>query len=286
MAEREGEVTRVLKRVAQTIDRGKYDQALSELLHLSEKYPDAGDIRPQIAEVFLRRGESRAKRGKLKEARDDFERSLNWARKPGAYVAIAWQLLSEGKLDRADEVLNTALELDDRHGPTHEAIGMLMFKWEEYKEAARAFEQALGLGHGTPTLYRAVWDAYMRQDRLDRAHELICEGADRFPEDDSLQAAAGDSCVYARGDSGNARGYWERAAELNPANFGALFRLAADDASRGDRARALDRLKRCAALDLDRARRMWREDLESPMAKFRDVARDAEFRGALGWQND
>jgi len=41
MGEKEGGVTRVLKRVAQTLGSGKYDEALRDLYHLSEKYPDA-----------------------------------------------------------------------------------------------------------------------------------------------------------------------------------------------------------------------------------------------------
>ena len=114
MGERDGEVTRVLKRVAQTLGSGKYDEALRDLLHLSEKYPDAGEIRPQIAEVLLRRGESRARKGKVKEARDDFERSLRWTHKPAALVALAKSLMAEGKLEDADRLLNEALEIDDR----------------------------------------------------------------------------------------------------------------------------------------------------------------------------
>lgn len=286
MGNREGEVTRVLKRVAQTLDRGKFDEALRELLHLSEKYPDAGEIRPQIAEVFLRRGESRALKGKLKEARADWERSLTWAQKPAAYVALALAMLAEGKLDRADELLNAVLEIDDRYGPAHEALGRLFLRWQDYGEATRAFEQALGCGHATPELYRAVWETYMRVDRPDRAHELVMEGVDRFPESDLLQAAAGDSYVYAKGESAQAVPYWRRAAEINPSNFGAQFGLAAQAASRGDRAEALDRLQRSVALDLDRARRLWREDIASPLGKFADFARDQEFRKALGWQPD
>lgn len=286
MAEREGEVTRVLKRVAQVLDRGKYDEALRDLLRLSEKYPDAGEIRPQIAEVLIRRGESRARKGKMREARDDFERSLNWSRKPGAYVALAKTMIADGKLDRADEILNEALEIDDRYGPTHEAIGMLMMKWEEYGEAARAFEQALGLGHASPALYRLVWDAYMKLERLDRAHDLIMEGAERFPKSDGVQGTAGDSFVFARGDSAQARPYWRRAVELNPKNFNAAFNLAAEAASRGAREESLEYLRRCAGLDLEKARRLWREDLASPLKKFGDLARDPEFRRVLGWEND
>jgi len=228
MGERDGEVTRVLKRVAQTLGNGKFDEALRDLLHLSEKYPDAGEIRPQIAEVLLRRGESRARRGKVKEARDDFERSLRWTSKPAALVALARSLLQEGKLDEADRLLNQALEIDDRYGPTHEALGQLLLAWQEYAQAAKAFEEALGCGHATALLYRAVWEAYMKLERFDRAHELIMEGAERFPADDALQAAAGDSFVFARGDSAEALPYWEKAASLNPKNFGALFHLAAE----------------------------------------------------------
>lgn len=286
MAEREGEVTRVLKRVAQTLDRGKYDEALRDLLRLSEKYPEAGEIRPQIAEVLLRRGVSRARKGKLKEARDDFERSLSWARKPRALVALARALMEDDKLDQADELLNAALEIDDQFGPTHEAIGLLMLRWQEHTEAARAFEQALGFGHATPELYLGVWDAYMRLERFDRAHDLILEGVERFPEIDALQAAAGDSFLYAKGDSAEARPYWRKAVELNPKQFMALFNLAAEAAARGARTEALDYFRRCVELDLERTRRLWREDMASPLRKFGDVARDAEFRRLLGWEND
>jgi tetratricopeptide (TPR) repeat protein len=282
----EGEVTRVLRRVAQTLGDGKFEEALRDLLHLSEKYPDAGEIRPQIAEVYIRRGESRAKKGKLKEAQDDFERSLTWSRKPGAMVALARSLIAEGRYEDADRTLNAALETDDAYGPTHEAMGDLFMKWNEPKEAARAYEQALGLGHAAPALYRSVWEAYLRIERFDRAHDLILEGVERFPESDLLQAAAGDSFVYAKGDSDEARPYWEKAVELNPKNFGALFSLAAHGASRGERETALEFFRRAAALDLERARRLWREDMASPFRKFGDVARDQEFRRVLGWEND
>lgn len=282
----EGEVTRVLKRVARVIVDGRFDEALRDLMHLSEKYPEAGEIRPQLAEVYLRRGESRARRGKIKEAEADFERSLKWSQKPAALVALARAKMEEDDLDEADRLLNAALEVDDRHGPTHEALGQLFLKWEEYKEAARAFEQALGLGLATPELYKGVWDAYLRLERVDRAHDLILEGAEKFPDSDILQAAAGDSWVYAKGEPEEARPCWERAVALNPKNFGALFSLAAEAAARDDRDGALAKLKMCTALDLERTRRMWKEDLASPLRKFGDLAQDAEFRRVLGWQND
>ncbi len=282
----EGEVTRVLRKVGRTLDQGKYDEALRDLLHLSEKYPDAGEIRPQIAEVLLRRGQSREKRGKTREARADFERSLNWTPKAEALAALARSLMAEGKLDRAHELLNGALEIDDTYGPTHEAIGKLMLLWQEYSEAARAFEQALGLGHATPDLYQSAWDAYMRLEHFDRAHELILEGVERFPESDALQLAAGDSFVYARGESAEARPYWRRAAELNPRSFMALFNLAGDAAAAGKRTEALGLLRRAADVDLERAQRLWKDDLSQPLKKFGDFARDVEFGKALGLEAD
>lgn len=282
MVEREGEVTRVLRQVARTLDRGRYDEALRELMRLSEKYPDAGEIRPQIAEVLLRRGQSRARKGRIREARADFERSLGWAPRQETYVAVAETLLAEGRLEEAQKMLHASLEKDDRHGPTHAALGALFLKWEDWGEAARAFEQALGLGFASPEVYRGVWEAYVRMDRLDRAHELILEGAERFPQDGSLQAAAGDSWVLARGDLGSAIPCWEAAVRIDPRNFRALFSLAGAEASRGRREEALGYLKRCMALDPARTRQQWREDLESSWSRFRDVAEDPDFRRVLG----
>lgn len=286
MAKREGEVTRVLRRAARTIGQGKYNEALRELLHLSEKYPDAGEIRPQLAEVFLRRGQLRARKGKTQEARADFQRSLDWTPKVETLVALGRTLMIEGKLDRAHELLTGALEIDDQFGPAHEAIGFLLLRWQEYNEAARAFEQTLGLDHATPELYLGAWEVYMHLERFDRAHELILEGAARFPKSGALWAAAGDSFVYAKGESGEARPYWEKAVAINPKNFGALFKLAADAAGREDRVSALEYLRRAAEVDLDQARRLWKEDQQAPLRKFGGVARDQGFLRILGWGND
>ena len=108
----------------------------------------------------------------------------------------------------------------------------------------------------------------------------------RKPQKWSGQATAGDSYVFAKGDSAEARQYWERAIELNPKNFGAVFNLAAEAADRGERERSLVLLGRCATLDLDRTRRHWKEDMASPLKKFGEFARDQEFRRILGWEND
>jgi tetratricopeptide (TPR) repeat protein len=282
MADREGEVTRVLKRVAQVLGTGKYDEALRDLLHLSEKYPDAGEIRPQIAEVLLRRGEFRARKGRIREARSDFQQCLRWEHRPGALVALARFHLADGSLEEADRLLNEALEADDRYGPTHEAIGHLMSAWEEPKSAARAYEQALALGHATPDLYRGVWQAYLKLENLDRAHELVLEGAGRFPGSDALLAAVGNSFVYAKGASEEAPAWWARALSINPSNLEANFGLAAHHASREERSAALDYLRRCVAVDRERSARLWNEDAASPLGKFAAYARDPEFRRLVG----
>jgi tetratricopeptide (TPR) repeat protein len=122
----------------------------------------------------------------------------------------------------------------------------------------------------------------MAVERLDRAHELILEGADRFPDNAALQAAAADSFVYVKGERAEALPRWRRAMQLDPKCFPALFNLAAEAASQGDPAEALDLLKRCVELDLEKTRRLWREDLESPLRRFGDVAKDREFRRLLG----
>ena len=126
----------------------------------------------------------------------------------------------------------------------------------------------------------------MKLERPDRAHDLILEGVDKFPENDIVQAMAGDSFVFAKGDSAEARPYWEKAVLINPKNFGALFNLAAEAASRQDREVALGFLGRCAVQDLERTRKLWKDDMASPLKKFGGYSRDQDFRRALGWEND
>lgn len=274
---KEGEVTRTIRRARQVLDEGKYDEALRTLLHLGEKYPEAGEIKPEIAQVLLRRGKSRLGKGKTREGRADVEHSLDWAVLPEAIVQLARVSLEEGKLDRAHELLTKALEVDDSYGPAYEQLGYVLLRWDEFNEAARAFEHALSVNHATPELYLAVWHAYMGVERLDRAHELLLDGIERFPQSDRLYAAAGDSFVYARGEPDSAEPYWRKAIEINPRNFSALFSLAGLGASRGHRREALELLRRCMDVDAEKTRKRWREDLDSPLGRFREFAHDPEF---------
>ncbi len=278
----ENEVSRVIDQVRRSMEKGKFNRALSDLLHLSEKYPDAGEIRPEIAEVFLRRGESRVKKGKVKEAHEDFERSLRWAEFPDTYVQLGRASMEAGKLDASHKYLNQAIEIDEHFGPAHEVLGYLFLQWDESSEAARAFEQALACGHATIDLYRGVWSAYMAIEKLERAHELIMEGVSAFPKNDRLQLAAGNSFVYARGESGDAEPYWQKAVELNPENIDALFQLAALSASRGKRENALSLLSQCAEVDFNAARKLWKEDKGLPFHRFSEFEDDPDFVELLG----
>jgi len=278
----DNEVSKTIDRVRQSIDKGKFDRALSDLLHLSEKYPDAGEIRPEIAEVFLRRGESRVRKGKMKEAHDDFERSLRWAEFPDTYVQLGRAALESGDLDIAHKHLNQAIEIDDRFGPAHEALGYLFLRWNELGEATRAFEESLSCDHSSVDLYRAVWNAYMGLEKMGRAHELILEGLEVYPKDDRLQLAAGNSFVYAEGDSAGAEPYWRKAIELNPKNIDALFQLSALQASRGNREEALALLSQCADADFEDARKLWKEDKELPFRRFAEYENDPDFVELLG----
>ncbi len=278
----ETEVSKVIERVRRSLERGKFDRALSDLLHLSEKYPDAGEIRPEIAEVFLRRGQSRVKKGKMKEAHQDFERSLHWAEFPDTHVQLGRAAIEARDFEAAHKHLNQAIEIDDRFGPAHEALGYLFLQWDDSAEAARAFEEALSCGHSTVDLYRGVWNAYMAVEKLERAHELIIDGVEAYPENDRLQLAAGNSFVYARGDSGEAEPYWRRAVELNPKNIDALFQLSALNASRGARDEAFALLSRCAEADFDGARKLWKEDRDLPFHRFAQFENDPDFVELLG----
>jgi tetratricopeptide (TPR) repeat protein len=278
----EGEVTRVIERARRVLSEGRYDEALRDLLHLGEKYPDAGEIRPEIAQVLLRRGKSRLTKGKLKEGRADVEHSLDWAVLPEAIVQLARVLIEEGDLDRAHEYLSRSLDVDDSFGPAYEALGYVLMRWNEYGEAAKTFEQALSCDYATPELFLAVWHSYMTIEKLDRAHDLLLDGLERFPQNDRLYAAAGDSFVYAKGDSDAAEPYWRKAIELNPRNFSALFSLAGLGASRGHRRESLELLRRCLHIDREKTLARWREDLESPLGRFQDYRQDREFRALLG----
>jgi tetratricopeptide (TPR) repeat protein len=222
------------------------------------------------------------KKGKVKEAHEDFERSLRWAEFPDAYVQLGRAALDRGDLESAHKFLNQAIEIDERFGPAHETLGYLFLQWDDSAEAARAFEQALVFGHATADLYRGVWTAYMAIEKLERAHELILEGVETFPKNDRLQLAAGNSFVYAKGDSAEAEPFWKKAAELNPRNIDAHFQLAGLNASRGKRKEALSFLAHCSDVDFEGARKLWKEDKELPFHRFMQFENDPDFIELLG----
>lgn len=276
------ELARRTKEARGLLDQGKVREALGRLMHLTEKYPDARDVRAMIAEAMNRRGEAFGESGDLERAESDFRRSLAYHESAMAHVNLGRIHMSRRELDPAFRELTQGLEMDEDLPEAHEYLGYYFLETGDFEQAVHALGRAITKGAVRKPVYLGLWEAYMGLERKEQAHETAEELARQLPEDDEVIAQLGLSWAVCRGDYEEAEKAWSRAAARNPKNLPALFNLAGLAAVRGRREEAMDWLRKCVAVDRDRTLALWKDDIHASRQKFAAYAGDEDFLDILG----
>ncbi len=270
------DLKRGLREARQNLKSGKVREALARLFHLTEKYPEDGEVKGQIAVALLAQGRDHAEHGKIDAAREDFSRSIGYSETPEGHLYLGRIHHISGRFDEAFAEYTRALDLDEALPAVHENLGFYFLDVQEFEQASKAFSNALSTGATGRDAYIGLWRAYAAMERLDKAHEAILDAVQKMPRDDEVLVVAGVSCLMRR-ELEEAETYWERAAALNPRNVDARFHLAANAAHAGRRDDALKLMRACAAIDAARTRQLWKQDAQQQRPRFSGSAGDEDL---------
>lgn len=277
----ETDLRRGLKEARESLKNGKLREALARLFHLTEKYPEDREVKGEIAVALLRQGHVHADRGKMEQARDDFERSIRYSETAEGHVSLGRIYQSQGEFDDAFAEYTRALDLNENLPVIHECLGYYFLEIQDFEQAVKAFGNALSVGATDRDVYVGLWKAHMAQERLDRAHETIAEAVQKMPNDDVLLTLAGLTASM-RHEGEKALEWWARAVLVNPRNVDAHFYLAGEAARQGRRTDALKGLRKCASIDTERTQTLWKQDARQPHSRFGTYHQDEDFLDAIG----
>ena len=276
------DLTRGLKESREHLAKGRHQEALARLMHLTEKYPDSREVKTAIAAALNMRGIAQAEAGAMDRAGIDFERSLRYQETADAHVSMGRLHQSRGEFQEAFQEYTRALDLDEDLGAAHEYLGYYFLEVGDPDQAVTAFGRAIAKGLASKHIYLGLWEAYMGLERKDQAHEAALEIWRQLPEDDQVLGTLGLSYAVCQGDYDNAEEAWKKAVEINPKNLSSLFNLAGLAAVRSRRQEAMDYLRRCVAIDRGRTLAMWKEDISASRQKFAAYSGDEDFLDILG----
>ncbi|MBI4565791.1 MAG: tetratricopeptide repeat protein [Planctomycetes bacterium] len=262
--------------------RGKINEALARLMHLTEKYPGDEEVKRQIAEALNRRGLFHAEAGDIRRAETDFNQSLRYHENATAHINQGRVHQIRGEYAEAFSEYTRGLEIDEDLPEAHEYLGYYFLEVGDHEQAAVAFGRAIAKGRATKHIYLGLWEAYLQLERKEQAHETILEVARAHPDDDQILGTLGLSYAVCLGDYDQAEEAWKRAVQINPRNLSSMFNLSGLAALRGRREDALGYLRQCAEIDRSRTLLLWKEDLRSENRKFAAYAGDEDFLDVLG----
>ncbi len=276
------DLTRGLKEAREQLSKGRHQEALARLMHLTEKYPDSREVKSSIAAALNLRGIAQAEAGAMDRAGIDFERSLRYQETADAHVSMGRLHQSRGKFQEAFQEYTRALDMDEELGSAHEYLGYYFLEVGDPDQAVTAFGRAIAKGLASKHIYLGLWEAYMGLERKEQAHESVLEISRQLPEDDQVLGTLGLSYAVCMGDYAHAEEAWKRAVEINPKNLSSLFNLAGLAAVRGRRDEAMGYLRQCVAIDRGRTLAMWKEDVKASRQKFAAYSGDEDFLDILG----
>jgi len=276
------DLARGLKESRELLSKGRLQEALARLMHLTEKYPDNREVKSSIAAALNLQGIARAEAGQMDRAGIDFERSLGYQENAEAHVSLGRLHQSRGEFQEAFQEYTKALDMDEDMAAAHEYLGYYFLEVGDHDQSVTAFGRAIAKGRTSKNIYLGLWEAYMGLERKEQAHEAILEISHRLPDDDQILGTLGLSFAVCLGDYDQAETAWKQAVKLNPKNLSSLFNLAGLAAVRSRRKEAMEYLRRCVAVDSAKTLAMWKEDIHAARQKFAAYSGDEDFLDILG----
>ncbi|MBU0512524.1 MAG: tetratricopeptide repeat protein [Chloroflexi bacterium] len=186
----------------------------------------------QVARLWQRAAEAYRKAGRLNAANKVYQQAIKWSpENPDLHLAMADVLLSDGRVQAAQNAMERILKRDPDHIPTLIRMGEVLFRNEQWlaKTAAPSYwKRALKLQPANLQALHALAEWYLDQaeidyswDRFDEAIENYQKSLEYQPEDARALSCIANCCIHL-GNLDQASEYTNRAITRAPGDLDVL----------------------------------------------------------------
>ena len=131
------------------------------------------------------------------------------------YGKEAVQIMDEGKIDEAIELLKKAEALDPEHIAYPYEIAYALYSQKEYKKAAKQLEKMMAHKDVSKQHYQLLGNSYDNLNKPEEALKVYKQGLEKFPDAGSLYLEQG-ILEYHRENYDAAINYWEKGVAVEP----------------------------------------------------------------------
>jgi len=225
----------LLQRASIDAEKGKKGSAIKHAKLALEISPDDDAARMALAEAYLRAG-------KFPQAEEHFKVLTDRAPSALAHQGHGLSLLSQDKLELAQQELQAAVKQDDKLWRSWNGLGIVYDQYEDWEHSEKAYKAALQInGHNT-ILNNNLGVSYMQQSRIAEAliafeNERVLRGKDAQP------SLAHRTAIAMSGDMNKAR------SNASDGELAQLYNsLGVKALNQNEKMRAIDYFKRAIAI--------------------------------------
>lgn len=171
-----------------------------ELSHVLIGLDDIGEAEKVVLEGISRNTKSPLllnnhgvilkKKGRIEDARIEFERALNLDPTFSLSLAnLAEYYFLKNDLESAEEKTNSALKYDENRAELHALHGQILLRQRKYRESAEAFERAIELNLETSEIYVNLTIAYYELGEVSKSDDSMAKAR-------QLSRTPNQLCVY------------------------------------------------------------------------------------------
>lgn len=153
---------------------------------------------------------------------------------PEGYALRATAEINERKFDNAESDAHKAIEVAPQSAFGYVQMGNLKFAQNNYKEAAKYFQQALDRNADSTDALRGLMNTYFVQKQLPDAISAVKSQIAKSPKNSEFYDLLGVALSRNKGTASDAEAAFSKALELNPNNFDAVINLGETEAANGD----------------------------------------------------
>ncbi len=159
-------------------ETGKYQEAISELTYLTDKYPSETAYRVALIEAAYLGGQPDLALKFVRETESD----------PEAHFWLGLAAMDLNQYDEAAEFLKKSLDQQSFNPMAHYFLGLASFKNGHYDQAETGFKKAISQDHNLTICFGPLIQSYLAQEKYQSAYDLLLKAESALPWNQAIAA--------------------------------------------------------------------------------------------------